>query len=78
MLILVDVGNTNILFGIVENNEITNTYRLITDLHGTKEYYREKINNYLVPSQLQKLHFSKNFLRNSCLMHTTLQQFPIA
>lgn len=48
MLILVDVGNTNILFGIVENNEITNTYRLITDLHGTKEYYKEKINNYLV------------------------------
>ena len=47
MKILVDVGNTNILFGIVENNVITNTYRLITDVHGTKEYYTDKIKNYL-------------------------------
>ncbi len=47
MLILIDIGNTNIVFGIVENNEIINTYRLVTDHHASKEIYYEKINNYL-------------------------------
>lgn len=48
MLILIDIGNTNIVFGIVENNKIVNTYRLATDLHASKQDYYEKINNYLI------------------------------
>lgn len=43
MIILVDIGNTNIVIGIVNNNEITDTYRLATDTTLTVDEYASKL-----------------------------------
>lgn len=39
MILAVDVGNTNIVLGCIENGEITNTVRLQTDSHKTSAEY---------------------------------------
>ncbi len=39
MLLLVDVGNSNIVFGICENNKLLNTYRIKTVLDKTSDEY---------------------------------------
>ncbi len=43
MILLFDVGNTNIVLGIVENNQISKTYRFMTDSSLTEDEYYSKI-----------------------------------
>ncbi len=42
MILLFDVGNTNIVMGIVENNKIIDTYRFITNSNMTEDEYYNK------------------------------------
>lgn len=43
MILLFDVGNTNIVVGIVENNQIISTYRFITNSNLTEDEYYAKL-----------------------------------
>ena len=47
MILLFDVGNTNIVVGIVENDTIVSTYRLITNSNLTEDEYYAKIEQLL-------------------------------
>ena len=44
MILLFDVGNTNIVLGIVKENKITQIYRFITNNNLTVDEYYQKIN----------------------------------
>lgn len=46
MIILVDIGNTNIVIGISKNKEILNTYRISTDSTLTEDEYALKIKSF--------------------------------
>lgn len=43
MILLFDIGNTNIVLGVVENDVITNTFRFVTDINLTEDDYYQKI-----------------------------------
>lgn len=43
MILLFDIGNTNIVLGIVKNNKIINTFRFVTDINLTEDDYYQKI-----------------------------------
>lgn len=43
MILLFDVGNTNIVVGVVEDNIITSTYRLVTNSNLTEDEYYAKL-----------------------------------
>lgn len=43
MILLFDIGNTNIVMGICENNKIVKTYRYVTDASLTNDDYFQKI-----------------------------------
>lgn len=45
MLLTVDIGNTNLLFGVFENDDLICKFRLSTDLHKTEEQYACEIDN---------------------------------
>lgn len=44
MFLCVDIGNTNIVLGIVKDRTIIETYRLETNVHITEDEYFQKIN----------------------------------
>lgn len=46
MIILVDIGNTNIVIGISKNKEILKTYRISTDATLTEDEYALKIKSF--------------------------------
>ena len=48
MLLAVDIGNTNITFGVYENDKLIKTYRLISDINKYKDYYINSLHNILV------------------------------
>lgn len=43
MILLFDIGNTNIVLGIVENEQIVKTFRFTTDTNLTEDDYYQKI-----------------------------------
>ena len=47
MILLFDIGNTNIELGIVKNDEIIKTYRFETNTKLTEDDYYQKINTSL-------------------------------
>lgn len=50
MILLFDIGNTNIVLGINENDQITETFRFVTDSTLTVDDYYQKIDNVLKTS----------------------------
>lgn len=54
MILAVDVGNTNIVLGVIENDELVVTGRLSTDIKQTDEEYAMKLHFFL------KLHGIEN------------------
>jgi type III pantothenate kinase len=45
MILCFDIGNTNIVLGIVENKKIINTFRFVTNATLTEDEYYHKIQN---------------------------------
>lgn len=58
MQVLIDVGNTNVCIGICENNTITKTYRLITELNKTADEYYVLIHNMVDIRQVEKVYIA--------------------
>ena len=52
MLIAVDIGNTNIVLGMLEGERVTNTYRITTKANYTKDEYGVIITQFLTLSEL--------------------------
>lgn len=48
MLLTIDVGNTNIVMGVFDNNKLITSGRLSTNIYQTDEEYAMKINSFLV------------------------------
>ena len=48
MLIVIDIGNTNITMGLVDNNEIIDNYRLTTKLERTSDEYGFMLLSFLI------------------------------
>lgn len=48
MIFLFDIGNTNIVIGIVNEGKINYTYRLLTNAQMTEDEYFQKINNFII------------------------------
>lgn len=46
MIILVDIGNTNIVIGVAKENEIVETYRMSTDTSLTTDEYAGKLRGF--------------------------------
>ena len=46
MIVLVDIGNTNIVIGIAKNNDILETYRISTDASLTCDEYAGKLKGF--------------------------------
>jgi type III pantothenate kinase len=47
MILAVDVGNTNIVLGVIENDNIVTTGRLSTNIFETEEEYAMKLHSFL-------------------------------
>lgn len=47
MVLLIDIGNTNIVLGISQNNKIMNTFRYVTNSSLTEDDYYQKISSSL-------------------------------
>lgn len=43
MVLLFDIGNTNIVLGLVKDDKIINTFRFVTDINLTEDDYYQKI-----------------------------------
>lgn len=43
MILCFDIGNTNVVLGVVDNNKIINTYRFVTNAHLTEDEYFQKV-----------------------------------
>lgn len=52
MVLLFDIGNTNIVLGLVENDKIVHTFRFVTDMNLTEDDYYQKI--HMALSHLEK------------------------
>ena len=52
MLLVIDVGNTNIVFGLYDGDMLVSHWRLATDMHKTADEYAILLNNLL---EFQKL-----------------------
>ena len=52
MLIVIDIGNTNITMGLVDNNEIIDNYRLTTKLERTSDEYGFMLLSFLNASNI--------------------------
>ena len=46
MIILVDIGNTNIVIGIAKENKVIETYRMSTDTSLTSDEYAGKLRGF--------------------------------
>lgn len=53
MILLFDVGNTNIVLGIVKNKAITKTYRFITDSSLTEDEYYNKMKSVIDSNEIE-------------------------
>ena len=58
MILLFDVGNTNIVMGIVKDNKIVNTYRFITNSNMTEDEYYSKFQSIIGTSQIDGIAIS--------------------
>ncbi len=47
MLLAIDVGNSNIVIGCIDNNEISHVFRMVTDISKTEYEYAAGIKNIL-------------------------------
>lgn len=47
MLLAIDVGNSNIVIGCIDNNEISHVFRMVTDISKTEYEYAVSIKNIL-------------------------------
>jgi type III pantothenate kinase len=47
MLLVIDIGNTNIVFGIYDNETLVSHWRLSTEMHKTVDEYAILVNNLL-------------------------------
>lgn len=52
MLVVIDIGNTNITMGLVDNNEIIDNYRLTTKLERTSDEYGFMLLSFLNASNI--------------------------
>ena len=53
MLLAIDVGNTNIVFGIFDDDKIVDTFRMHTEKNKTEYVYACEIINILMLKKLQ-------------------------
>lgn len=58
MLLLFDIGNTNVVIGVVEKNIIIETYRFITDCSLTEDEYYNKIQSVLKNREIEGIAIS--------------------
>ena len=54
MLLLIDIGNTNIVVGCYENEKITQEARIATDLIKTSDQYCMDLKNLLALYEIQR------------------------
>ena len=47
MILGIDIGNTTIYFGVIENGEVKSTFRISTEKNKTCDEYVSKIKNIL-------------------------------
>lgn len=72
MLIVIDIGNTNITIGIYKDDKLIGNYRLTTKMKRTSDEYGFMILNFLsaskpVPMISRMLSFPASYLR-SCIL----------
>lgn len=58
MILLFDVGNTNIVMGIVKDNKIVNTYRFITNSNMTEDEYYSKFQSIIGTTEIEGIAIS--------------------
>ena len=58
MILLFDVGNTNIVMGIVKDNKIVNTYRFITNSNMTEDEYYSKFQSIIGTTEIDGIAIS--------------------
>lgn len=58
MVLLFDVGNTNIVLGFVENNKIVSTYRYLTTTNLTEDEYYNKFQAVLANQKIEGIAIS--------------------
>ncbi len=58
MLLAIDIGNTNIVMGVYENNNLHAKWRIATDANKTEDEYSVVLKNFLASLQVDKAIFS--------------------
>ena len=62
MLLVLDIGNTNITVGLFEKSTLVKTFRLISDLELNKSYYEKEFDKYL-----------RNYKINFCMIGSVVE-----
>ena len=79
MILLFDVGNTNIVLGIVEENNIIETYRFITNANLTEDEYYSKFKSVLKDREIVGIAISSVVpIVDQTLVNMSLKYFNIS
>jgi len=75
MLLVIDIGNTNIVFGVYNNNELINHWRLSTSLQKTVDEYAILLNSLLYIEKIRLSEIDSAII--SCVVPPLLIPFEI-
>jgi type III pantothenate kinase len=75
MLLVIDIGNTNIVFGVYDNNKLVNHWRLSTVSHKTVDEYAILINSLLIIEKIKPGEIDSAII--SCVVPPLLIPFEI-
>ncbi|HOJ43292.1 MAG TPA: type III pantothenate kinase, partial [Syntrophorhabdaceae bacterium] len=75
MLLVIDIGNTNIVFGVYDNNELINHWRLSTSLIKTVDEYAILLNSLLYMEKIRLKEIDSAII--SCVVPPLLIPFEI-
>jgi len=67
MLLVIDIGNTNIVFGVFDNSKLVNHWRLSTAIHKTIDEYAILLNSLLYIEKIKLNEIDAAII--SCVVH---------
>jgi type III pantothenate kinase len=75
MLLVIDIGNTNIVFGVYRNDMLLNHWRLSTELHKTVDEYAILLNSLLYFEKIRLAEIETAII--SCVVPPLLTSFQV-
>lgn len=73
MILVIDIGNTNIVLGIYDKNELIRKWRISTEIHRTSDEYLFFIRGFLAEGKINPAHITHTLI--SSVVHPIIRCF---